>query len=100
MVEEFQVSRAREVLLYQDSVDTKVSSAGVEVRTGREWRAKEASAELRQACGTTFCWAQLPLGYSKAKGKERRKHIQEKVRAEVEEARFSRMVGMGMQGLG
>lgn len=36
--------------------------------------------------------------YSKAKGKERRKRIREEVRVEVEEAHFSRMVGMGMQG--
>lgn len=42
LVEEFKVSRAREVLVYQDSTDTKVSSAGVEVRTGRKWRAQEA----------------------------------------------------------
>lgn len=40
--EEFKVSRTREVLLYRESTDVKVLPAGVEVRTGRKWSAKEA----------------------------------------------------------
>lgn len=36
--------------------------------------------------------------YIKARGKEKRKLIQEEVLAEVEEARFSRVVGMSKQG--
>lgn len=35
--QEFKVTRAREVLLYRDFPDTKVSSAGITVRTGRKW---------------------------------------------------------------
>ncbi|XP_056127556.1 uncharacterized protein LOC130105540 [Rhinichthys klamathensis goyatoka] len=109
LAEEFKVTRAREVLLYRDSVDTKVSSAGVEVRTGRKWRAQDAveRAEARLRHSTlvgTVATGRAGLGsnpkpcYSKARGKEKRKLIQEEVRAEVEEARFSRVVGMSKQG--
>lgn len=44
LTEEFKVTRAREVLLYRDSSDTRVSSAGIKVRTGRKWKAQEAVA--------------------------------------------------------
>lgn len=40
--EEFLATRAREVLLYRDSINTRVSSAGAEVRTARKWREQEA----------------------------------------------------------
>ena len=40
--EEFKVGHAREVLQYRESQDPKVSQAGIEVRTGRGWRAAEA----------------------------------------------------------
>jgi len=36
------VTLSREVLLYRDSSYIKVSSAGIEVRTGRKWKAQEA----------------------------------------------------------
>ncbi|XP_063080140.1 uncharacterized protein LOC134470047 [Engraulis encrasicolus] len=109
VTEEFKVARAREVLLYRDSSDGKVSSAGVEVRTGRKWRAHDAveRAEARLRHSTlvgTVATGRAGLGsipkpcFSKAKGKERRKLIQEEVRAEVEEARLSRVVGMSKQG--
>ncbi|XP_061902037.1 uncharacterized protein LOC133649222 [Entelurus aequoreus] len=109
LAEEFKVSRAREVLLYRDSADGKVSSAGVEVRTGRKWRAQDAveRAEARLRHSTlvgTIATGRAGLGcntkpnYSRARGKERRKLVQEEVRAEVEEARFSRVVGMSKQG--
>ncbi|CAJ1076455.1 uncharacterized protein LOC119791846 [Xyrichtys novacula] len=47
--EEFKVSHTREVLQYRESSDPKVSQAGIEVRTGRKWRAAEAvdAAESR-----------------------------------------------------
>ncbi len=38
--------RAREVLQYRDSSDSKVAKAGMEVRTGRKWKAEGA---IRQA---------------------------------------------------
>lgn len=47
--EEFKVMRAREVLQYRDSRDPKVAKDGIEVRTGREWKAEGAvqQAEAR-----------------------------------------------------
>ncbi|RXN38269.1 reverse transcriptase [Labeo rohita] len=40
--EEFKVARSREVLMYRDSRDTKVTAAGILVKTGRKWQAQEA----------------------------------------------------------
>lgn len=37
--EEFKVTRAREVMMYQDSSDVKVASAGMFVKTKRKWKA-------------------------------------------------------------
>lgn len=42
VVEEFKVCRVRQVMMLRDCRDAKVSKAGVEVRTGRKWRAQEA----------------------------------------------------------
>lgn len=39
LTEEFKVTRAREVLLYRELKDTKVSSARIMVRMGRKWLA-------------------------------------------------------------
>lgn len=44
--EEFMFSQAGEVLLYRESTDTKVSSAGIEVKTSRQ------STRLKSGCGT------------------------------------------------
>ncbi len=41
LMEEFVVSRTREVMLYRDSKDPKVATAGIEVRTGKKWCAKK-----------------------------------------------------------
>lgn len=41
-MEEFMVVRTREALQYRDSKDCKVSSARIEVRTGRKWKAGKA----------------------------------------------------------
>ncbi len=52
LTEEFKVVRTREALQYWDSRDCKVSSAGIEVRTGRKWKAEKAvemaESRLRQ----------------------------------------------------
>ena len=47
LMEEFVVSRTREVMLYRDSKDPKVVTAGIEVRTGREMVCKERTGECR-----------------------------------------------------
>lgn len=40
--EEFMVTRAREFMMYRDSADKKVATAGILVKTGRKWKAQEA----------------------------------------------------------
>ncbi|KAJ8002289.1 hypothetical protein DPEC_G00178340 [Dallia pectoralis] len=105
--EEFKVSRAREVLLYRESRDLKVSQAGIEVRTGR--RAAEevevAESRLRNrelvgavAHGRAGLGSSTTSRYNKAQGKDRRSLVQQEGRAAVEEERASRMVGMRQQG--
>lgn len=107
--EEFMVARSREVLQYQDSSDTKVARAGIEVRTGRKWRAAKAldDAESRlwqKVFVGTGAQGRAGLGsgrtprYDKAQGKERRSLILEEVHAGVEEKRACQMVGMRQQG--
>lgn len=39
LVEEFMVSRTREIYQYRNSRNPKVSGAGIEVKTGRRWSA-------------------------------------------------------------
>ncbi|XP_031136520.1 uncharacterized protein LOC116036966, partial [Sander lucioperca] len=107
--EEFMVTRAREVLQYRESKDPRVSQAGIEVRTGRKWRAHEAvdHAESRlrhkEMVGSVAI-SRAGLGstptthYNKLKGKERRDLVQKEVRAGVEEQRASQMVGLRQQG--
>lgn len=107
--EEFKVSRTRAVLQYRKSSDPKVSQAGIEVRTGRRWRAAEAmdvaESQLRhRALVWTVAQGRAVLGsstmprYNKADRKDRRTLLQEEVRAAVEEDRASTMVGMRQQG--
>eukprot|EP00066_Takifugu_rubripes_P027132 XP_011616398.1 PREDICTED: uncharacterized protein LOC105418502 [Takifugu rubripes] len=52
LTEEFKVARTREALQYRDSRDCKVSSAGIEVKTGRKWKVEKAvevaESRLRQ----------------------------------------------------
>ncbi|XP_077380867.1 uncharacterized protein LOC144020874 [Festucalex cinctus] len=109
LTEEFKVARTREALQYRDSRDNKVSSAGIEVRTGRKWRAEKAvevaESRLRQkALVGVLATGRAGLGYfpktqvSQARGKERHQLLQEEVRAGVEEERVSRAVGLRQQG--
>ncbi|XP_054628013.1 uncharacterized protein LOC129179159 [Dunckerocampus dactyliophorus] len=107
--EEFRVSRTSEALLYRDSKDSKVASAGIVVRTGRKWRAQDglvvAESRLRhRALVGTVAMGRSGLGaipqpcYEKAHGKDKRELVLKEVRAGVEEERTSRMVGMQQQG--
>lgn len=109
LCEEFKVSRTREVLQYEESSDQKVSQAGIEVRTGRKWRAQEAvdQAETRlqhRALVGSVAVGRAGLGsipatnYSNLKGKERRDQVQREVKAGVKEERASQMVGLRQQG--
>lgn len=88
------------MLQYRDSTDNKVSSAGIEVRTIRKWKAHET---VNQAEGTVASgWAGLRSKprphYSKFQGKERQQLSQEVVRGGVEEPHCSRTVGMRQLG--
>ena len=107
--EEFLVTRTREAIMYRDSKDPKVSGAGIEIRTGRKWCASRelqvAEERLRQkALVGTVARGTTGLGYfsspriESAKGKERRELLQKEVRAGVEEARITKMVGQSQQG--
>nr|XP_061785060.1 uncharacterized protein LOC133576095 [Nerophis lumbriciformis] len=109
LTEEFKVTRAREVFLYRDSSDTRVSSAGIKVRTGRKWKAQEAvdqaEARLRHgvlvgavAVGRAGLGSHTRPRYDKAQGRERRLMVQGEIRAEVEEERRSKTVAMRQQG--
>ena len=86
LMEEFVVSRTREVMLYRDLKDPKVATAGVEVHTGRKWCAKKelgnAEERLRlKAFVGTVAIGRAGLGYfpstqiHKAKGKQIRNLI-------------------------
>ncbi|KAL7854779.1 hypothetical protein SRHO_G00169690 [Serrasalmus rhombeus] len=81
LAEEFKVIRASEVLLYRDSTNTKVSSADVEIRTGRKWCAQDAveweEARLQHSdlvgtvvSGRAGLGSILKSSYSKASGKD------------------------------
>ena len=107
--EEFKVLRAREVLQFRESADSKVSGAGVAVKTGRKWRAEaaveQAESRLRHrvlvgtvARGRAGLGTLISPRFDKARGKERRQLVQNEVRAVVEEERSSRAVGMRQQG--
>ena len=109
LTEEFKVTRSREVMMYRDSADVKVASAGIIVKTGRKWQAQEAvsRAEARLRHKTlvgTVAMGRAGLGsfpkprYDRARGKEKRQLVQDEIRAEVEEERCSKMVGMSKQG--
>jgi len=49
--EEFIMARAREHLQYTGPRDTRVSGAGIAVRTGRKWRAADSRQSSRQELG-------------------------------------------------
>ncbi|KAL0148307.1 hypothetical protein M9458_056369 [Cirrhinus mrigala] len=95
--------------MYRDSRDIKVTAAGILVKTGRKWQAQEAvtKAEVRLRHKTlvgSVATGRAGFGcfprprYDLARGKERRRLIQDEIRAEVEEERYTKMAGMSKQG--
>ena len=96
-------------MLYKDSNDPKVAQAGVEVKSGRKWRADKAVLQAKsqihhKALVGTVMQGRAGLGtfrtpqYDKARGEERRRLVQEEVKVAVEEERTSRAVGLRQQG--
>ena len=109
VVEEFKITRAREVMLYRDSKDIKVASAGVVVKTGRKWCAKEAVQRAEARLQHSVIVGNVAVGraglgqyhrpqYGKASDKEKRKMVQDEIRKEEEEFRKIKAVTMSHQG--
>ena len=95
--------------MYRDSRDPKVAQAGVEVKTGRKWRAEAAVLDAKSwLCQKDLvgvvAHGRAGLGmfptpqYRERKGKEKRRQNQEEVRAAVEEGSSSRTLGLKQQG--
>ena len=109
LVEEFMVSKMRETYQYKNSRDPKVSGAGIEVRTGRKWRAAEelsiAESNLRvKAIVGAVAQGRAGLGRiptnitRKVTPKERQQLLQDEVRSGMEEKRLTKMVRLSQQG--
>ena len=105
LVEEFKITKTRELLQYTESEDPKVAAAGIQIRSGRKWSAKRelqvAEERLRhKAMLGSIAKGRAGLGFflsthtNSAKGKERRQLILEEVREGVEEGRYGKMVGL------
>ncbi|XP_052237947.1 uncharacterized protein LOC127849270 [Dreissena polymorpha] len=109
LVEEFKVAKTRLVVTLKQSQDSSIRNAGIETRTGRKWSASQAveHAEKRlqqkDIVGITAVGRQ-GLGSSKitlwssAGNMERRRMVQDEVRAAEEEDRRAKAVAMGAQG--
>jgi hypothetical protein len=109
LTEEYKVNKVRGIMMVRDSKDDKVSQAGVEMNTGRKWKAKEAldRAETRlqhkDIVGTVTA-GRMGLGcitrasWKKADAAARRKLVQEEVRQGEEEDRQARAAAMKKQG--
>ncbi|KAK0146744.1 hypothetical protein N1851_013951 [Merluccius polli] len=74
LIEEFLVTRTRKVLQYQELSNPKVSQASIQVRTGRKWKAAEASRVLAEThagghmtCGRAGLGRSTKPRYDKAK---------------------------------
>ena len=103
LTEEYKVTKARQTIMLRDSGDEKVREAGVQVNTGRKWKADkavgEAESRLRHS-GIVGSVAQGRLGFgyitrscwSKASEKERRTLVQDEVRRMEEETRLTKSV--------
>ncbi|XP_052218246.1 uncharacterized protein LOC127835860 [Dreissena polymorpha] len=109
LTEEYKVTKARKVIMLRDSRDEKVREAGVQVNTGRKWRAdkavEEAEARLRHSdIVGNVAHGRLGFGcvtrsqWSKASAKDRRTQVQEEIRRMEEESRLTRAVTLRKQG--
>jgi hypothetical protein len=109
LTEEYKATKVRAVLMLRDSIDKKISEAGIEVRTGRKWKASEAVAEAEsrlkhQDIVGTVTQGRLGLGcipkmrWKNASTKERRYLVQKEIKERVEEDRQTKAVAMKKQG--
>lgn len=92
------------MLLYRESTDTKVSSAGIEVRIGRKCWAQEAVDHAKARLSHSVLVGTMASGragigciqrtqYDKAQGKDRPQLVKEEIRAGVKERHICRMFG-------
>ena len=109
LTEEYKATKVRAVMMLRDSQDQKIRDAGIEIRTGRKWKAEEAVAEAEsrlrhQDLVGTVAQGRLGLGcvtrssWKSANTAERRKLVQEEVRKKEEESRQAQAVTMRKQG--
>jgi len=109
VTEEFKTAKVRAVMMLRDSKDEKIRQAGIEVRTGRKWKAGEAVREAEswlryQDIVGTVAHGRLGLGcvtrssWAAATETEKREMVQKEVRQQEEETRQSRAVAMRKQG--
>ncbi len=109
ITEEYKATKARQVMMLKESKDEKIIDAGIEVRTGRKWKASEAvkDAESRlqhKDIVGTLAHGRLGLGcitrssWKEANTAERRKLVQAEVRQREEEDRQTKAVTMRKQG--
>ena len=109
LTEEYKATKVRAVMMLRDSQDQKIREAGIEIRTGRKWKAEDAVAEAEsrlrhQDIVGTVAHGRLGLGcvtrssWKSANTAERRKLVQEEVRKMEEESRQAHAVTMRKQG--
>ena len=109
LVEEFKVAKARLLMTLKDSPDQCISSAGIELRTGRKWSVSQAveAAQGRLVHqdivgntnkGREGLGLQGRASWGTADKQKRRAMVQGEIRKEVEETRASQMVQLGCQG--
>lgn len=91
--------KAREVVQYQDSSNPKVAKQGIQVKTGRKWRAekavKEADARLQNTQSHAGLGSYTP---QMSRGEERHFQVQDEVRTKVKEAQTCKVELMKQQG--
>ena len=109
LTEEYMVTKTREGMMYKNSKDLKVTTAGIEMNTGRRWNAslKLQIAEERlkhKALVGKVVVGRTGLGFCtnkdirRATGEDYRHHLQNELRADVEELRFGKMFALDQQG--
>lgn len=109
ITDEFKVTKSRKVMMLEENKDLCVSQAGIEVQTGRKWKANEAVQEAQERLRHkdivgNVCTGRQGIGvmtrasWAKANQKERSQLVQAEVRSRQEEDRQVKAAGMSKQG--
>ena len=103
LIEEFKVTKIRTALQYKISKDEKVAEAGIEVCSGRKWKAsreffvKKRYLERSQKGPRVFGFFLTNL-VDNSSYKSKRRLIQDKDRKGEDEIRLPKIVGLKQQG--